>query len=409
MNAQPGLVHRKGVRSVRPCAFVPIAAVLAALLAGCQHAPRSNTIEPVAQAHRQPGYVAEQRYVTSAIREAWILGGESVEVILLRPSGDGVFPLVIYLPGLGEPSSGGAAWRNAWAQAGYAVLSLQSAANGEAAWSSAQARRGEFPDLARDQFSRSGLARRLAILRDLLDELNGRQARGALAGVDLSRIALAGFDLGAQTVMAAAGETGYNLEPFVLPVAVKCVIALSPYADFAGAGFDRRFASIVAPVLSVTSPDDADPYGLVAVAAIRRAPFEHMPPGQKYLLNLVYAPHALISGKETPGTDNDLPARDDRPRTASADGTNQGSGSGRRQSGGGSQKGHRGGSDGYGESRSSSSRPFAAGTWVMELALVQSVTTAYLDTNLKNDGTAKEWLARDARRWLGDEADFLVK
>jgi len=41
--------------------------------------------------------------------------------------------------------------------------------------------------------------------------------------------------------------------------------------------------------------------------------------------------------------------------------------------------------------------------------LVQSVTTAYLDTNLKNDGVAKEWLARDARRWLGDEADFLVK
>ena len=231
----------------------------------------------------------------------------------------------------------------------------------------------------------------------------------AQPGVDLSRIALAGFDLGAQTVMATAGEAGYDLEPFVLPVTVRCVIALSPYADFAGAEFDRRCASIVEPVLSVISADHADPYGLVAVAAIRRAPFEHMPPGQKYLLNLVNAPHALISGKETPGADNDLPARDDRARTASADGTNQSSATGRRQRGGDSQKGHRGGGDGNGESRSSSSRRFAAGTWVTELALVQSVTTAYLDTNLKNDGVAKEWLARDARRWLGDEADFLVK
>jgi hypothetical protein len=35
----------------------------------------------------------------------------------------------------------------------------------------------------------------------LFEELNHRHDSGALRGVDVSRIALAGFDLGAQTVM----------------------------------------------------------------------------------------------------------------------------------------------------------------------------------------------------------------
>jgi hypothetical protein len=232
----------------------------------------------VATQPHQPGYIAEQRYATTTIHETWTLAGEPVEMTVVRPTGNGVLPLIIYLPGLGEPSSGGLAWRNAWAQAGYAVLSLQSATNGETILTSAHARRAEFLDLAREQFSRAGLARRLAILRDAFEELNRRQGRGALAGVDLSHIALAGLDLGAQTVMAAAGESGYGIEPFALPPAVQCVIVLSPYADFAGASFDRRFATVHVSVLSVTSVNDTDSYGLVAAPAIRRAPFEHMPP-----------------------------------------------------------------------------------------------------------------------------------
>jgi dienelactone hydrolase len=387
---------------MRSHALVLVSIILAILIAGCQHSTRSNTTEPVAKQPRQPGYIAEQRYATTSIYEAWTLAGEPVDMTLLRPSGSGLFPLVIYLPGLGEPSSAGAAWRYAWAEAGYAVVSLQSVANGDTLWSSAQARRGDFPDLARERFSRGALAKRLAVLRSLFEELNHRRDSGALRGVDVSRIALAGFDLGAQTVMAAAGETGYDVEPFALPGTVKCVVVLSPYADFTGAGFEKRFATIQVSVLSVTSTDDTDPYGLVSAAAIRRAPFEHMPPGQKYLLSLVNAPHALIAGKETPSADNSVLAQEDSPRATSGDASNQGSGAGHR-------RGRRSGGNESSGMKSSSSRPVSSVAWAAQLARVQSVTTAYLDTNLKNDRVAGEWLTRDARRWLGDEAELIVK
>lgn len=400
--------HAIAARATAASGLLLVAAIATLLAAGCQQTTRPNMADSVPKPPRRSGYVAEQHYATASLREAWSLGGEPVEVTLLRPSGNGLFPLVIYLPGLGEPSNAGAAWRQAWAQAGYAVLAFQPSSQGEAIWASAQARRGDFAELAKEQFSRRALAKRLAVLRDVLDELDRRRNGGALAGVDTARLALAGFEIGAQTVMAAAGETGFDIEPFALPSAVKCVIAFSPYADFAGAGFERRFATIHVPVLSVTSMDDADPYGLVTPPAIRRAPFEHMPPGQKYLLSLVNAPHALIAGKEAPSVDDGAPAPDDSPRTKSSDGTNPGSGTGRRRSGGGSQASRRnGGNDSSGHP--SSSRAVTSAAWTAELGQAQSVTTAYLDADLKHDEVAREWLDKDARRWLGDEADLVVK
>jgi dienelactone hydrolase len=384
-------------------------AIAATLIAGCQQTSRPVMSESAPNAAHQPGYTAEQHYATSSIHEAWLLGGETVEITLLRPPGRGPFPLIIYLPGLGEPSSGGAAWRNAWAQAGYAVLSYQPAANGESIWSSARARRGEFTDIAKEKFSQGALAKRLALLRDLLEELDHRHDSGELSGVDTSRIALAGFELGAQTVMTAAGETGYGIEPFALAPTVKCIIAFSPYADFAGAGFEQRFATIHMPVLSVTSMDDGDPYGLITSPAIRRAPFDHMPPGQKYLLSLANAPHSLISGKETPGAENSAQESDDSPRNNTGDGTKQGSGSGRRRGGGGSQGNRKAGGGDTGGANSTSSRSVSSAAWTAELGQAQSVTTAYLDSNLKSDVVASEWLTKDARRFLGNQADLIVK
>jgi hypothetical protein len=42
-------------------------------------------------------------------------------------------------------------------------------------------------------------------------------------------------------------------------------------------------------------------------------------------------------------------------------------------------------------------------------ALVQAVSTAFLDATVKNDDIAREWLTRDAARWLGDSALLRIK
>jgi predicted dienelactone hydrolase len=386
-----------------------LSALLTSGILGCstsKHNRHEADVEKVAQhgGGNGSGYLPAQQHAFATIDEVWTLGAKPVEMSALLPSGRGEFPVIFYLPGMGEPSAAGAAWRKAWARAGYAVVSVQPAASGPSLWSSSGARAGEFKAVAREQFSAGSLDQRVGMFNDALEELKRRKAGfggEAFAHIDLSRLAVAGFDLGAQAAMAVAGENASGRGPYPAPEAVRCVIVLSPFADFSGAGFEQRFRSVRVPVLTVTSTDDIDAYGLVTTPSLRRAPFDYMPPGQKYLMSLYDAPHALLSGAESPTRPADT-RREGAAARPSGDGDSS-SGGGRRR------KGHRG-SDHTSEGSSAASEakvPLEA--WTGQLNRVERVTTAYLDAMVKADPIATEWLERDATRWLGDSAELLTK
>jgi len=387
-----------------------LAALAAALLlAGCANSPPRRQ-EIAARPHLAPGYTAEQRYAIAATRESWMLGNDTVDVTLTMPSGDGIFPLVVYLPGLGESAEGGAAWRRPWAEAGYAVLAFQPDSIAQIL-SSAAARSGEFRELAREQFSPRALDRRQALLQKALAEVARRKSSSTASGytrIDLARVTIAGFDLGAQTALFAAGEQINGVAPFPLSDTLKCVVALSPYADFSGAGFEQRFKPVHVPVLSVTSIDDTDLYGLVSSAAIRRAPFEYMPPGRKYFLSLFSAPHALLSGKETAAEGGEFRGGEESSPAMNGGDAGGGGRSGKRGRDSSRSGGSRGG-EMPGRAALGFSPALSAGAWEDQLRYVQSVTTAYLDAVVKNDPVAQEWLAKDARRWLGEGANLVTK
>ena len=397
-------------RSILP---VLLAAVVVAVLgSGC--ASRAGLGPPAAlpRATDQSAYRSAPQQATAASRESWNIRGEELDVTLLCPTARGAYPLVIYLPGLGESSAAGLAWRRTWAEAGYAVLSAQPASTGAVVWSSERARAFDFRAIALDHFSPRHFPSRLAALQGVIDEAGRRQREGGespYSRIDVSRIAVAGYDVGAEVAMVVAGQTAPDTAIGPTPPAIKSVIALSPYADFAGMGVEARFRDIHMPVLSVTSPEDTDAYGLVTTAAVRRAPFEHMPPGQKYLLLLAAAPHSLLGGRDEPVVD-----RDDG-RSGARIGSGEESSSRRRSAGGGSARGAgrgaRGGadSDASGTAGPLPARPNFAGLWATQLRNVQSVTTAYLDATLKGDPVAREWLARDANRWLGESARLTIK
>ncbi len=386
---------------------IAISLVFAALISGCAHPPKHRSEAATARQPLSPGYLSEQRHTVSSTRESWTLANDTVDVMLMMPSGGGDFPLIAYLPGLGESAESGMAWRRSWAEAGYAVLSIQLDSVARTRPSKAE-RSDEFRDLAREQFSPQMLDHRQSVLQKALAEVKRRKDSSEVTGfshIDLVHMAIVGFDIGAQTAMFAAGEGIGGVEPFPLPETVRCVVALSPYADFSGAGFEQRFKSVHVPVLSVTSMEDTDLYGLVTSAAIRRAPFEYMPPGQKYLLSLFAAPHALLSGKETPEDVGKGRTRDER--QASTNGSDSGRGGKR---GRGANRGGRSNGGGTGGKAAS---PFSGqpspGAWEEQLRYVQSVTTAYLDALVKNDSVAQKWLEKDARRWLGDGANLMFK
>jgi dienelactone hydrolase len=379
------------------------AALAIGALAGCAaHTPPKVDEERVKQLAGR-GYSGDEHFSIATTHHSWAVGNLSFDIALAVPTSVAGAPLVIYLPGLGETRSAGEAWRTAWAQAGYAVLAVQLLPDDQKAWSSTAARRGDFDTLARERYSAAAAAARGKALAMLMSELAKRRSVGeaVLEKIDLSRIAIAGYDIGAYSTMLAAGEMPKaGSTPTSFPLAISAVIALSPYADFSGAGFSTRYQAITGPVLSISGEGDADALGAVASPSVRKAPFENMPSKDAYLLWLAKANHAVMAGGAETAVDErgGFVARQQGEYSAPQQG-------GTRNRRGGGKESHSAGmepSGGRGTAFSPTDR-------AMDIELIRGVTTAFLDAYVRKDPIAAEWLHKNARRWIGERGTWQYK
>lgn len=403
-------------------------ALAVALIAGCSTthtAPKPDDAQVKQFSGR--GYLTDDQYSIATTYPTWQNGNSAYEVGLTVPSKPGRYPLVIYLPGLGESRMAGEAWRTMWAGAGYMVLSLQPLAEDARAWTSEKARAGDFALLARERYSGKAMSDRLQALQGALQELVRQHAANVppLDRAELSKVALAGFDLGAFTAMTVAGEGLRDVVVPQLPVSIQAVIALSPYASFSGPSFANRYRSIQLPVLSITSDADADALGVVTSPSLRKAPFEYMPPGDKYLALLAGMPHRVFSGA-SPGSEEGSDGRSAEAggnSRAAGSKSERGGSSGHRHFSGvtsaaaaGSHGGHGGGGGntgggdgGYTAPRESVQLGASPTELAMGVVAVQVISTAFLDAVVKKDSVAREWLGRDANRWLRDKGELKHK
>jgi dienelactone hydrolase len=337
--------------------------------------------------------------------------GDELEGSLLLPGGTGPAPVVLYLPGLGEDHEGGARWRRSWASVGYAVLSVQALRADADAFRSPLARQGEFGALGREQYASDAVQRRLDALAGAWAE--ARQ-RGASAGspwarLDWQRVAVCGYDIGAYTAMALAGEHVPKVSlPPGLP-ALRAAIVLSPYPDVAGGVQAPRYADVAVPVLGVTGQTDLDQLGLVRSPAMRHLPIESSPTPGSALLLLRALSHAALGARSR--EDGTAPREDRRQPSDGDSRAGRGGGTpGEPPSGGGrgdrGDRGGRGSRSGGFPGGSASERgarptePVSGEELLRANAALVAVTTATLDAQLKGDPRASQWLRQDAPRWL---------
>jgi dienelactone hydrolase len=195
----------------------------------------------------------------------------------------GSLPVVVYLPGIGQNSDAGQRWAAAWAQAGYAVLTVQPLEDDAAAWRSPLARTGEFRELGELHYGEAMRAHRLAALRRLLTAL---QAQPATAGValDWQRAAVAGYETGAQAALDLGADAA-GWQP-------RAVIAISPPP--------MEAPGAAAPLLLITGDNDGDALGLFTRPAERRRAFETQRPGAGWLLSLPGLSHTALAGTLAP-------------------------------------------------------------------------------------------------------------
>ena len=405
-----------------------------ALLAACASGARPKIDQSRVDQLVMRGYLSDTRRAISEIAAEWSVQGETRHVEWTLPDSGSHLPLVIYLPGLGESRAAGQGWRNSWAAAGYAVLSVQlldedqqvrppradKAEPKDAADAErdprvlAADRRDALHERARQRYLGSAVRTRLGALAALMQSL--RQGipgeEDILPRLDLSRVALAGFDVGAYTAMLAAGEIpSRDWIPVTLPLPLSAIVAISPFADFSGRGFSERYEPVRLPVLSISGSADLDAAGVVASPFLRRAPYDHLVHGPAYLLWLTGATHAVLAASQhvpgEPGTDSrsdgDEPARMAPPAGAGSGGGSPGSG-GRRN---GNRRSVTAGGSGLGAPRGAPrDATMSATDQAISETLATGTSVAFLDAYLKQDPLAQQWLGKPATDWIGGLAEW---
>lgn len=364
-----------------------LGALLLCLLLGACAGHRPDRPDPEAlRRFASHGYTAADQHEVRLQSLQWNTPAGPVDLSLALPAGPGPYPLVVYLPGLGEGAGAGLSWRRAWAQAGYAVLGVQPLAEDARAWMAEPDHPGEVAPQARLRYAPAVMRERLERLAAILSELQRRRLAGepGLGAVDTTRVALAGFDLGGYSAMVAAGEALRESTVPPLPLVVSCVADLEPFADFSGVALTERYAAVRVPVLGIAAGSGEDPLGVVESASMRRAPFRYMPAGGKYLLVLGGATHALLAGEARDAG----PAHDDATAPTPAKEAVKRSRQRRAPTG-----------EGQPAPPSPTQRAIAA-------QAVQVASLAFLDAHLRKDPVALEWLERDAARWIAGHGEW---
>ncbi|MGZ5601555.1 MAG: alpha/beta hydrolase family protein [Methylobacter sp.] len=410
-----------------------------AFLSGCFFRPsppsQEQQTEKIGQFIAKGGYSAAHSYTIDTVRETWRHDGQAIEITLLAPTAKGRYPLVIYLPGLGEHADGGRLWRETWAKAGYAVLSIQPLEIAEALKElapmlrkpgsdeeaeiadedkqvpfgesgprpSLAAKSSEMHYLGREYFSQQALKKRINHLLWAYAQLKlrAKAEQSLFASADESRLIIAGYDIGAQTAAAMIGEKFDTALPQAQDFKPLAAMLFSPSVDMSLGSVATRYKNIAIPLLVVTGTEDDDPYG-ISSPYVRTAIWEYAPPGNKYLLLLNKGGHQLLSGasfsyRKEPGPDQDGGERFGGAMPSHLDSHFQGGGRPGGPPGGmgGGRPPHNGRHDDDQDAK--------------HIAAVFSLSSAFMDSISRSDNSARSWIAEKANQWLKKSSSLKIK
>jgi len=259
---------------------------------------------------------------------------------------DHPLPVVIFSHGLGGSREAAPYLGNYWADHGYIGVFIQHPGSDDSFWKPSIAAGGpirkealipKFRQQLTDPVHAINRAQDVHFVIDKLTELD--KGKGALAGkIDLNSIAIAGHSFGSWTALTASGQT------MVTPAGkkivsgdprIKAAIYLSPTAAKKGSDLNVVYGDIKIPGMHFTGTKDVSPVN-DTTAEDRRIAYDHISKSDQYLVILDNADHMVFGA----GRRRIAPGHDD----------------------------------------------------ANQQAIVQEVSTKFLDAYIKHDKTALEWL-----------------
>lgn len=237
--------------------------------------------------------------VADALPTSIDLDASDVPVRVFLPAQPGASPVILFSHGLGGSREGNRFLGEHWARHGYVAVFLQHPGSDRAVWKEVpQAER--FAAL-KSAASLENFVRRVDHVRTVLDTLarwNVEPKHALLGRLDLARVGMSGHSFGAVTSQAISGQVFPIGRDFAEP-RIKAAMALSPSVPRRGDA-KRAFADVKIPWLLVTGTADNSLIGEQTPAS-RLGVYPALPPGQKYELVLDGAEHSAFTDRALPG------------------------------------------------------------------------------------------------------------
>ncbi len=220
--------------------------------------------------------------------------GRQAPVRIYYPAaGKGPFPVVLFSHGLGRSREDCAYLGTHWAGRGYVSVFIEHIGSDQAVW---RDQRQPMKHLKEAYENPATMRNRPLDMRFALDQLQ-RLKRGhdSLAvRMDLNRVGAAGYDLGAETALALAGQVLQNGMSFV-EHRIRAVVAMSPTVPVGQVPIGIAYQGINVPCLYMTGSDDDGIVGQTK-AYQRRWPFDNTFGADQYLTIFQGGDHMIYAG-----------------------------------------------------------------------------------------------------------------
>jgi len=262
-----------------------------------------------------------------------------IPVRVYLPESPSPQPVILFSHGMGGDREASPYLGNHWSARGYVVVFLQHAGSDSAIWRNVPL--GErMPAMRRAASGQNFLERNsdVAAVLDQLTQWNQADDHILKGRLDLDHVGMSGHSFGAKTTQAVSGQSAIGGIGNATEKRIDAAIAMSPSPPRRGDPA-TAFGEVAIPWMLMTGTKDTGNFSDQTVES-RRSVYPALPPGDKYELLLDGAEHAAFG---------------ERPE--------------RRLRSGPTQRGKRN-----------------------HHRAIQALSTAFWDSYLRNDKTAKDWL-----------------
>jgi predicted dienelactone hydrolase len=223
-----------------------------------------------------------------------------IPVLIYLPSSSDPAPVVLFSHGLGGARTGSAFLGRHWSARGYVAVFLQHPGSDETVWRDVPLLR-RMAAMLRAANAENFLLRTqdVKVTLDELTRWNGQGGHALRGRLDMTRVGMSGHSFGAITTQAVSGQASAVARVNLTDTRIKAAVVMSPSVPSAGSP-EAAFGRVTQPWLLMTGTKDESPIG-DATALSRQQVFTALPPGQKYELVLFDGLHSAFTERDLPG------------------------------------------------------------------------------------------------------------